>query len=286
MTVASWQMTPLFWLHHLCLQNYRIQRSRLAVCFSAPFSQVTLPLKLTIVGVVAGTGSIAASFRLVDGIPQELARIGGWGWMLGDEGSGFHVGKEAVKQLLQEFELAVLNGNELPSLSTESNKNTMRSQILTLFGVSTAPDLLPLVGSPEATISSNSTSPSFASLMSLTREKRLSQLSPIVFQSAFPDSGEGDPLAQNVLRVTSDAIAEQIQPLLEDADSPSISGLRVKANSTILVFGGSLVGIPAYRNLVVDALKRRGHDFAVVEHINNAADTGAIALAQRYGHMQ
>ena len=33
------------------------------------------------VAVVAGTGSIAASFKLADGIPQELARIGGWGWV-------------------------------------------------------------------------------------------------------------------------------------------------------------------------------------------------------------
>ena len=86
-------------------------------------------------------------------------------------------------------------------------------------------------------------------------------------------------------RVTSDAIAEQIQHLLEGTASPSTSSLHVKASSTILVFGGSLVGIPAYRNLIVDALKRRGHDFAGVEHIKDAADIGAFALAQRYGHL-
>ncbi|MEY8437050.1 BadF/BadG/BcrA/BcrD ATPase family protein [Atopobiaceae bacterium 24-176] len=55
--------------------------------------------------VVAGTGSIAvASF---DGQP---VRAGGWGWPVGDEGSGAWLGREAVRMCLRQFD-----GREAPS---------------------------------------------------------------------------------------------------------------------------------------------------------------------------
>ncbi|MBZ0266437.1 hypothetical protein K8I28_17400 [bacterium] len=46
--------------------------------------------------VIAGTGSIAFG-RNRQGT---IARAGGWGWLLGDEGSGWWIGKEAIRALL------------------------------------------------------------------------------------------------------------------------------------------------------------------------------------------
>lgn len=46
--------------------------------------------------LIAGTGSIA--YGLDDAGP--LARAGGWGWMLGDEGSGFAIGRQALAAAL------------------------------------------------------------------------------------------------------------------------------------------------------------------------------------------
>lgn len=46
--------------------------------------------------LVAGTGAVAG--RIVDGDLQE--RRDGWGWLLGDEGSGFWLGREAVRATL------------------------------------------------------------------------------------------------------------------------------------------------------------------------------------------
>jgi N-acetylglucosamine kinase-like BadF-type ATPase len=50
--------------------------------------------------LVAGTGSIAA--RIVD---HRMTRtVGGYGWLLGDEGSAFWLGREAVRATLRELE--------------------------------------------------------------------------------------------------------------------------------------------------------------------------------------
>ncbi|HIT75481.1 MAG TPA: hypothetical protein IAA98_07845 [Candidatus Avipropionibacterium avicola] len=49
---------------------------------------------------IAGTGSGAMEIR--DG--DQLARRDGWGWLLGDEGSGWWLGREAVRASLRELE--------------------------------------------------------------------------------------------------------------------------------------------------------------------------------------
>jgi glucosamine kinase len=48
------------------------------------------------VGLIAGTGSVAFA-RNAQG---ELRVVGGWGYLLGDEGSGYYLGREALRGLL------------------------------------------------------------------------------------------------------------------------------------------------------------------------------------------
>jgi len=57
--------------------------------------------------VSAGTGSIC----LLKTTDQRLLQIGGWGYLLGDEGSGYDIGRRAIKSVLQD-----LSYNESPSL--------------------------------------------------------------------------------------------------------------------------------------------------------------------------
>ena len=47
--------------------------------------------------LVCGTGSIAWGQNAA----QEVARAGGWGWHLGDEGSGFWIGVRAIREVLR-----------------------------------------------------------------------------------------------------------------------------------------------------------------------------------------
>ncbi|KAI1111332.1 putative glucokinase regulator family protein [Nemania sp. NC0429] len=59
----------------------------------------------SLVVVVAGTGSIAMSYAKVDGQFRRTNRIGGWGHLLGDDGSGYSIGRDALRTALYSSDL-------------------------------------------------------------------------------------------------------------------------------------------------------------------------------------
>lgn len=155
-----------------------------------------LPDVRTAVAVVAGTGSIVVSFRegTVNAPLEALARVGGWGWILGDEGGGFDVGRTAVRALLAQ--------QDRGTTGIPVAHGPLREKLLKKFGVNEVMDLLGLVYAPD------STSP-------LPREGRLSSLCPIVFEAAFED---GDPLAIQVVRDCAQKLALQIMAVLHTSE--------------------------------------------------------------------
>ncbi|KAJ7502926.1 hypothetical protein B0H11DRAFT_1798541 [Mycena galericulata] len=217
------------------------------------------------VAAIGGTGGIAVSFKEQPNGLQELGRVGGWGWILGDEGGGFHVGREAVRQMLAEADLASVRAAPPP-------ESILVTRILERFGLKSIPDILVAVHIPDPTPSA--VAPQALPQYSLPREKRLSSLAPLVFQSAFEDA---DPLALRVLQSTSETFASAISILLGESDETAPN--RVQAESAMISFGGSLVGVEAYRKMVLDALAAKGHVFRYVEFVDDAAATGAKGLA-------
>ncbi len=166
-----------------------------------------LPDVQTAVVVVAGTGSIVSSFREGpgDALPEALARVGGWGWILGDEGGGFDVGRTALRALLAE--------EDSETTGVAVTPGALREKVLKNFGVAEVMELLAAVYAPDST-------------SSLPREKRLSSLCPLVFEAAFED---GDPLAVKVLGDCAHKLAKQISAALL---SPCAE--EVRAHSTSL----------------------------------------------------
>ena len=104
------------------------------------------------IAVIAGTGSVAW------GLDAEgrQARSGGWGYLLGDEGSGYWVGREAVRATLRRYNRAeplgvlgeaVLQANEVQSpeelialFHRESGRRHWAGQAHLVFDAATAGD--------------------------------------------------------------------------------------------------------------------------------------------------
>lgn len=55
-----------------------------------------------IVTLISGTGSIACCSDIpgASGMPGKIERVGGWGYLLGDEGSGFSIGLQGLKSAI------------------------------------------------------------------------------------------------------------------------------------------------------------------------------------------
>ncbi|MGH8575176.1 MAG: BadF/BadG/BcrA/BcrD ATPase family protein, partial [Gammaproteobacteria bacterium] len=85
--------------------------------------------------LVSGTGSMAA--RIAD--RSMVARAGGHGWVLGDEGSGFWLGREAVKAALRTLEVGKPSSGELVSrvLAAVLNGHPPDADPLRTFGAIT-----------------------------------------------------------------------------------------------------------------------------------------------------
>ncbi|KAL2783083.1 hypothetical protein BJX66DRAFT_330840 [Aspergillus keveii] len=56
--------------------------------------------------LIAGTGSVAMRYTVQPGSsePTRVARSGGWGHLLGDEGGGYAIGRQAIRHTLRAFE--------------------------------------------------------------------------------------------------------------------------------------------------------------------------------------
>ena len=228
------------------------------------------------VTAIAGTGSCVVSFTQDDlGSLVELARTGGWGWILGDEGGGFHVGRETMRLMMHDLACSSLGMPPIP-------KSSLKEKVLAQFGITgeeNTAEVLPVIHIPEPHPQSSVVSvsaPTTPAYQLVAREKRLSQLSPLVFEAAF---NEGDEFAMRVLRNCAGALADQIAMLcLTPGEDVALKPRGVKAEDAILCFGGSLVGVEAYKDLVLDELKKRGCVFRYVEFVEDAAAVGAVGL--------
>ena len=128
----------------------------------------------------------------------------------------------------------------------------------------------------------------------------MSGLAPLVFQSAFVD---GDKLALAVLGEAALAVAKLISlncslpstpmqngdargrfgldgedEVVVHVSEPTSTSAPIYAKSSVLCLGGSLVGVPEYRNLILAHLAKMGHVFPHVEYVGDAAEAGVLRL--------
>lgn len=225
------------------------------------------------VAIVAGTGGIVVSFR--EALHKEtgaqlgleqLGRCGGWGWILGDEGGGYHVGREAVRQVLDEADRASVDpkaaevscsprphnlnrsaGTAWQTVGSSNKPWGLRQRILDRFGVTDVYELLTVVHKPDpVTVPQEATAPVNPDATLALPPSPQTAPPPADKEAGIPASAmvrekrlsslsplvftaafeDGDPLAMNVLKTTSSTLVDQICVLLRDEQEAAAEGER------------------------------------------------------------
>ena len=189
------------------------------------------------VGVIAGTGSIAVG-RARDG---RTARAGGWGHLLGDEGSAYGIVLDALRLVARRTD-----GRSPAPL----NHDPLTERMCKALGVARASQIVTAIYAPE-----------------LTRA-RIAALAPEVLAACEEEPETGEQL----LVPAGTALAETVAAVARSLEW--VSGLLPLAMA-----GGFLLCAAKVRQAMIDDLSRRGYEVAVTSV--TAPVQGAIILAER-----
>lgn len=200
------------------------------------------------INLICGTGSLALLWEKRDGQLQQSARSGGWGPLLGDEGSGWSLGREGVKSLLS----ASANGSPL---------RPWQEEILKAFGVKDEPQALIRVSSILDTGLPHGEA-------DRVRRGRISHCSRMVISGAE----SGDDLALQAVDKVAMEVIEVLRPLVKRLDQDE--------RDTMLVVAGGLGQVDLFWSRVVEEMEKLGWMWYEVVKMAEPALEGVKLLAQ------
>lgn len=205
--------------------------------------------------IVAGTGSIAMSYAKVQGQFQRTHRVGGWGHLLGDDGSGFGIGREALRRALYASDQRRLDG------VTEDEPISPLSQAIfqhfqALYPNSHPEDLLSTILLPGSDGSDTA---------SISAVKRIASVAKLVLSMA-----DSDDEAQGIVDAGVAHLTDLVSLL---ARKQNIDTAR-----TALVLAGGMMQDALYRETLVKALETRCGRFGHTETVTQPALAGARYL--------
>ena len=190
--------------------------------------------------VVAGTGSICFGRNADD----ETVRIGGWGHRIGDEGSGYAIGRDVLRAVAHAWDA----GSAVDENVSATSDATMLTQILAArYKITDREKLLAYVHSND--------------------KNNIAQLARVAEQAA----AAGDEKALAILTENASLLSEQV--------ALAANRLRMKAGEVALL-GGLLEHDTMYRKLLVQEIGKRCTGFKCVKPRENAA-IGAVLMARQ-----
>jgi N-acetylmuramic acid 6-phosphate etherase len=212
--------------------------------------------------LIAGTGSIAMRYSIDHEalVPNRIARSGGWGHLLGDEGAGYSIGREAIRHALcsiDEFHLGLKNTPPTPLVKG----------IISLFNDSSA---LPEEGSLVMDLLTQVLVGGDDQLA----KSRIARAAQIVLNA----SEEGDDEASEIL---STQVSALIDGTLSRLLNPQSYGYVHPSRCGIILAGGALLH-REYQNLFHSRLAAKSIKFAYIETVSNAALMGVEYLLKNY----
>ncbi|RJE21743.1 glucokinase regulator family protein [Aspergillus sclerotialis] len=209
------------------------------------------PVTTSAIVAIAGTGSVAMRYTRDVEEYVRVARSGGWGHVLGDEGSGYAIGLQAVKHTLTSLEEKRLGLCREPL-------GILEKKILYHFGPTDPSDgdldLLArlLVQHPTQSIKS-----------------RIAGVAEIVLNSVEEDKAAAAIVDSQASALIEKTLGRLVNPNCVGYTRPEESGL---------ILSGSVMSNSTYKTLVLSRLENQGIQFQYVETVDDAVLTGARYL--------
>ncbi|MEO8391887.1 MAG: BadF/BadG/BcrA/BcrD ATPase family protein [Chloroflexota bacterium] len=171
--------------------------------------------------ILAGTGSVAFGINAA----RESAQVGGWGYLLGDEGSGYSLGLKALQAVVR-----AADGRGQATRLTEA--------VLTALQLNSPPDLIQWVYTPG-------------------RTRDIARLAPLVLDAV------DDPVAKQIVAESLDELKLAVQTVVRrlKINSPAFAfagGLLTELNplsrGLCAALGLSSIPVPKYSPVIGAAL--------------------------------
>lgn len=188
------------------------------------------------VALICGTGSVAFA-RRPDG---SLTRAGGWGSLIGDDGSGFSIGRAALRAVAWS-----IDAGESPGSLTEF--------LASANGLGDSRELVALASGPAA-------------------RSWIADQARHVIEAAR----QGDLLAGQLIEQAAGALAHQIGQVLKAAGHRPGDGRSVRIAAT----GGVICNSPQLRDSLLRLLQRAGWELAAIDSVADPVSCAAIVAAR------
>ncbi|KAE8379718.1 hypothetical protein BDV26DRAFT_303423 [Aspergillus bertholletiae] len=198
------------------------------------------------ISVIAGTGSVATAFK--KGPSNEtiqVGRTGGWGYLIGDQGSAFDIGKRALQLVLSSVEQKQFQAahklTEFESVILEELHSSEAGVLRDIYHSNSGP------------------------------KEKIGDIAKVVTKLGFRER-DPNPQALGVLTAAAVTLVQQVKPLAEICDPRKCA----------LVLSGALMNLPAYQDLILREWdKQQQLPFKKVLAVNDASGYAAQFLARQ-----
>ena len=208
-----------------------------------------------VIVLVAGTGSIAMRYRREGNACRRVARAGGWGALLGDDGSGFDIGRQAIRTVLHQMEEQVCSGGqgaELPDPLASIICEHFRPTAADAGDINLLSNVLLSASGDEQCASET--------------KQRIASCTKAVLDAAVS--------SKQAEAIVSDAI-DNLARLLRTVSKMARPG----GGTALLVLAGGLMKSDLIQHRLVNRLGGEGLVFSSIERVDNPAFIGARYLA-------